>query len=206
MVFHSPSGSTFTRPYREEVEMAFSALDCVLNREKAISASAELTTGRRLYDALREFHVKTADELKALKGQDWYAAAIWDANAKSAQEFAAQVREKVSARKTLVITPAPFAAPGWTQPEYLAFWEQMLRTRIGSTWFKAAWQYSNGCTFEFAVCADAGVPTLDHQGNSLSICQAAEMMGTAIRDLAGSGFDTTKLRENLERLQLAARA
>jgi hypothetical protein len=81
----------------------------------------------------------------------------------------------------------------------------MLRTRIGSTWFKADWQYSNGCTFEFAVCADAGVPTLDHQGSSLSICQAAEMIDTAIRDLASSGYDTAKLRENLARLQHAAR-
>jgi hypothetical protein len=130
--------------------MSFSALDCVLNREKAIYASAELTTGRRLYDAMREFNVKTAADLKQLKGKDWYTANIWDANVKAAQDFAAHVREKLGG-KTLVITPAPFSAPGWTQPEYLAFWEQLLRTRISSSWFKADWQYSNGCTFEFAV-------------------------------------------------------
>jgi hypothetical protein len=181
MIFYSPSDSTFTRLYREEVEILFSALDCVLNREKATYASAELTSGRRLYDAMREFHVKTADDLKKLKGKDWYTTNIGDANVKAAQDFAADVRRKLGG-KTLVITPAPFSAPGWTQPGYLAFWEQLLRTRISSSSFKPNWQYSNGCTFEFAVCVHAGVPTLDDQGKPLSVRQGAELMDAAIRD------------------------
>ena len=199
VIFHHRSDSTFTRLYREEVEIAFSAMDCVLKHEKAINASAELTTGRRHYDALRECHVKTAVDLKALKGQDWFTANVWDANVRSARDFAAQVREKVGGT-ILVITPAPFSAPGWTQPEYLAFWEQLLRTRISSTWFKAGWQYSDGCTSEFAVSADAGLPTLDQEGNPLSVREAAEFIDVAIRDLDSCGFDTTKLRENLARL------
>jgi hypothetical protein len=206
MIFYSPSDAKFTRTYREEADMAFSMLDSILNREKAIYASAELTTGRRLYNALREFHVKTAADLKQLKGKDWYTTNIWDANVKSAQDFAAHIREKVGG-KTLVITPAPFSASGWTQPEYLAFWEQLLRTRISSTWFKSDWQYSNGCTFEFAVSADAGLPTFDHEGNPLSVRQAAGMIDAAIHDLDSSALDTTKLRENLARLHpVAARA
>jgi len=206
MIFYSLSDSTFTRLYREEVDMAFSAVDCVLNRQKAIYAGAELTTGRRLYNAFREFHVKTEDELKQLKGKEWYGANIWDANVKSAKEFAVQVREK-DGGKSLVITSSPFSAPGWKQTEYLAFWEQLIRTRISATWFKSDWQYSNGCTFEFAVCADAGMPTLDHQGHPLSVRQAAELINGAIRDLEESGFDTAKLRENLARLYpVAARA
>ena len=206
MVFYSLSDSTFTRLYREEVDTAFSALECILNREKAIYASAELTSGRRLYNAFREFHVKTADELKKLKGKDWYTENIWEANVKSARDFAAEIREKVGV-KTLVITPAPFSARGWTQPEYLAFWEQLLRTRISATWFKADWQYSNGCTFEFVVSADAGLPTFDHQGNPLGVRDAAGLIDAAIRDLDSSGIDTTKLRENLARRHpIAARA
>jgi hypothetical protein len=206
MTFYSFSDSAFARSYRQEVKMAFSALDCLLNREKAIYASAELTSGRVVYSALREFHVKTVDELKKLKGKDWYDANIFGANVKSAKDFALQVREK-AAGKTLVITPAPFSAPDWTQGEYLAFWEQLLRERISATWFKSDWQYSNGCTFEFAVCTDAGLPTFDHQGNPLSVRQAVELIDAAIRDLDSSGFDTTKLRENLARLHpVAARS
>lgn len=119
---------------------------------------------------------------------------------KSAHAFAACVREQLHG-KTLVITPAPFSAPGWTQPEYLAFWEQLVRTRISSSWFKSDWQYSNGCTLEFAVSIDASVETFDHQGNPLTLRKGAELIEYVIRDLESSGFDTAKLRENLSRLQ-----
>jgi hypothetical protein len=156
-----------------------------------------------LYDALRELHVKTADELKQLKGRDWYTANIWDANVNAAKDFAAHVGKRVGG-KTLVINPAPFSAPGWNKSEYLAFWAQLLRTRISSTWFKLDWQYSSGCTFEFAVSAEAGLPTLDHSGNPLTVGQAAELIDAAIRDLASSAFDTTKLRENLARFHPVA--
>src|SRR6266849_748133 len=174
MVFYTLSDSSFTRLYREEVEISFSAIDCVLNGERAVYASTELTTGLRLYNAMREAGVKTVAELKQSRGKDWYSANIWDANVKSASEFAARIRVNLQG-KTLVITPAPFSAPGWTQPEYLAFWEQLVRTRISSSWFKSNWQYSNGCTFEIAVSIDAGGPTFDHQGNSLSVRQGAEL-------------------------------
>lgn len=200
MTFYTLSDSTFTRLFHEEVQMAFSALDCVLNNEKAVYASAELTSGRRLYDALREFNVKSSADLKKLKGEQWYTANIWDANVESAQDFASIIREKLD-RNTLVVTPAPFSAPGWTQPEYLAFWEQLLRTRISSTWFKSEWQYSNGCTFEFAVSINAGLHTLDHRGNPLNLRQGIELIEAAIRDIESSGFDATKLCENLARLQ-----
>jgi len=200
MIFYSLSDSTFTRVYREEVQMTFSALDCVLNGEKAVYCSTELTTGVRLYNEMRACHVKTADELKRLKGKDWYTANIWDVNLKGGGEFAARVRAHLRGT-TLVITPGPFSAPGWTQPEYLAFWEQLLRTRISGTWFNHNWQYSNGCTFEFAVSTDAGVPTFDQQGNAFGVRQGAELIETAIRDLESSGFDASKLRENLARLE-----
>ena len=48
MIFYSPSDSTFTRLYREEIEISFSSMDCILNGEKAVYASTELTTGLRL--------------------------------------------------------------------------------------------------------------------------------------------------------------
>lgn len=200
MTFYSLSDSTFTRHYREEVEMAFSTLECILNGEKSIYSSTELTTGLRLYNAMRACHVKTAAELKEQKGKDWYTSNIWNANLKAGAEFASKIRAQLQG-KTPVITPGPFSAPGWTQPEYLAFWEQLLRTRINSAWFNLNWQYSNGCTFEFAVSVDAGIPTLDHQGISFSVRQGAALIEAAIRDLESSGFDTLKLRENLSRLQ-----
>jgi hypothetical protein len=203
MIFYSLSDSTFTRLFRDEVDISFSAIDCVLNGEKAIYASTELTSGLRLYNAMREAGVKTAAELKQLKGKDWYSANIWDANVRAASEFGARVRAKLQG-KALVITPAPFSAPGWTQPEYLAFWEQLVRTRISTGWFNLNWQYSNGCTFEFAVAVDASVPMFDQEGHALDLRQGAQLIDAAIQSLEKDGFDATKLRENLARLQPAS--
>src|SRR5712692_11552072 len=200
MTFYSPSDSKFTRHYREEVEMVFSGIDCVLNGELAVYCSSELTTGLRLYEALRKHGVKTASELKKEMGAEWYEAHIFLANVHSAKEFAKSVRAK-SINEILVITPAPFTAPGWSQPEYLAFWETLIRTRIKAAWFNRNWQYSNGCTFEFAVAQDAGIPTFDRNGDVLDRQTAIESVRTAVERLSSEGFDTSKLGENLERLQ-----
>ncbi len=199
MVFYSPSESRFTRHYREEVDMAFSAIDCVLNRERAVYASTELTSGSRLYNALRLAGVSSATDLRQKHGQEWYTANVWDRNVVAAIEFAERTRATIG-DGTMVITPAPFSAPGWSQPEYLAFWETLVRTRIKSAWFNDDWQFSNGCTFEFAVAVDAGVPTCDKNGRPLTLDDGIELIRKAIHQLDHDGIDSGKLKENLERL------
>lgn len=190
--------SLYTRLYREEVDIAFSAIDCVLNGEKAIYASSELTTGARLYQALREYGLKTAKELKQKLGEKWYQANIWEANVKVATDFAAELRLRLAGQ--IVITPAPFAAPGWTQPEYLEFWETLLRTRIKEVRLNRNWQFSNGCTLEFAVAEDAGLRAIDAGGHDIDLQVGVRLMEDAIRELDADHFDTAKLRENLNYL------
>jgi hypothetical protein len=199
MSFLSPSDSKFTRQYSEEVAMVFSALDCALHRGHVIYASSELTTGLRLYEVLRKYNLKTSDELKKQLGKPWYKAHIWDPNEKSAIEFAEAVRAALR-DDTIVITPAPFFASQWNQSEFLYLWEQLLRTRVKSLRFNVNWQFSNGCTFEFAVAEDAGLPTFDHTGAPLPRNAGIELIGAAILRLDDQGFDTSQLRENLERL------
>ena len=199
MIFYSPSDSRFERHYLQEVEMVFSGIDCVLNGELAVYCSSELTTGHRLYEALREHGVKTASELKREMGAEWYEAHIFQANVHSAKEFAKSVRAR-SSDEILAITPAPFTAPDWSQPEYLAFWELLIRTRIKAVWFNRNWEFSNGCTFELAVALDLGVPTVDHLGHALNRQKAIQSVEKAVHRLSAEKFDTSKLRENLDRL------
>ncbi len=200
MTFYSPSDSTFPRLYQEEVQIVFSAIDCVLNGEKAIYCSSELTTGLKLYEAMKNKGVTSRAALEEKLGKEWVKLNIFGVNEKSANSFAQSVRHTLS-DKTMVITPAPFSAPGWSQPEYLAFWETLIRTRIKAAWFNRNWQYSNGCTFEFAVAQDAGIPTFDRNGDVLDRQTAIESVRTAVERLSSEGFDTSKLGENLERLQ-----
>jgi len=197
--FHAKSESKFTRHHHEEVEMVFSGIDCVLNGERAIYCSSELTTGLRLYTAMREYKVKSVSELKEKMGGSWYTANIWDANVKSSNEFALSVR-RASGEKEIVITPAPFSAPGWNQSEYLSFWETLLRTRIKSAWFNLNWQYSNGCTVEFAVALHAELPTFDHKGDVLDRRKGIELIQAAVDELEKDEYDVPKLRENLNKV------
>jgi hypothetical protein len=198
-IFYNPTDSEFTRHYRDEVKMVFSGIDCILHGGEVIYCSSELTSGYTLRKALLEHHLKTAAELKRQMGSDWFAKYIWDRNVKAAVDFAESVRANAPA-KTLVITPAPFSAPGWSQHEYLAFWETLLRTRVRSAWFNRNWQYSNGCVFEFAVAKDAGLPTLDDEGKTLDRETGVALIENAIGQLEEEGFDTKSLGENLARL------
>jgi hypothetical protein len=199
MSFYSLSESKFTRHYHEEVDMVFSALDCALHDGHVIYASSELTSGFKLYEAMREHNVKTAADLKKKLGEEWHQRHILKPNIDSAKKFAEAVRATLH-DNTIVITPAPFSAAGWSQSEYLAFWEQLLRTRVKSVRFNAHWQFSNGCTFEFAVAEDAGLPAFDHAGSVLPRKTGIQLIESAIRRLESQGFDASKLRENLERL------
>lgn len=199
MPFYTPSESRFTRHYREEVDMALSAVDCVLCREPAIYASTELTTGQRLYEVLHQTGTRTVAELREKMGREWFTSNVWEPNVAAALQFADDVR-RAHEHRTPVITPAPFAAPGWTQPEYLAFWETLLRTRIKGAWFNRNWQFSNGCTFEFAVALDAGLSTWESDGRTLRVETAIELISEAIRVLDADGFDTSSLEQNLQRV------
>ncbi len=204
MRFYNKDGElnerSYPRTYGQEVEIALSALDCVLNGEKAIYVSSDLTTGKRLFSLLREFRVQGSSELKEKLGEQRYRSLLIDPNAAAANTFAHQLRARLR-RDELVITPAPFAAPGWSQREYLAYWETFIRTRVKAVFFNDAWQYSNGCTFEFAVAQDAGLPTLDAEGRPLDLETGIEMVSEAVRELEGDAIEPAGLRANLTSLR-----
>ena len=177
----------------------FSAVDCVTNSKLAIYGSSEVTSGYRMFKAMRENKVTTSAELEK-NFADAYKS-VRKMNAVSARDFAEKL--KLSLRETddsPIINPVPLGIPGWGQPEYLAFWEEIIRTRVKEIHFNDNWEFSNGCTYEFAVAVDAGKPTFDVKGNRLSAEKAVELIQAAIGDL--KGFDTTKLEKHLHELQL----
>jgi hypothetical protein len=196
---HDVATRTHTRTFAQEERMAFSSLDCVLNGEKGIYASSELTTGRRAYDLVRQHGAQSVHHLREMLGDDPHRSLILDRNCEEAGEFARRLRAKLGAGE-LVITPAPFEAPGWSQAEYLHFWETLIRTRVKAVYFNEAWQYSNGCTFEFAVACEAGVPTFDADGEPLPLERAIGLVEAAVRELEDRGLQVPRLRLHVERL------
>jgi hypothetical protein len=192
-----PATRRYERLHPQERAMALSAIDCLLNGEKGVYASSELTTGTRTYRALGESGFRTTGELA-----DPHRSALLQKNIEEAGAFARRLRDELGAAE-LVISPAPFLAPGWTQAEYLGFWEELIRTRVKAVYFNDGWEYSNGCSFELAVAREADVPTFDARLRPLARTDALAALERAITDLAARGFDATRLRINADRLRAA---
>jgi hypothetical protein len=190
------------RPYKlEDLQFAapyFSAIDCVLNKEEAIYCSSELSSGFRLYKELRSHKLKSDTELKRVLGDDWYKKNIWNKNVDSANAFASSIRR---ARKgEVVITPAPLKVKDWGQPDYTAFWDELIRTRVREVHFNKNWEYSNGCTAEMVGALDADIPAFDADGNRIHLETAISRVQSAVEELLKGELDTQKLEINFHHL------
>jgi hypothetical protein len=189
----------FTRTYDEEVLIALSAFDAILNGEKAVYASSELTTGKRLNALYLQYGVRTTADLRRRVGEEVFRRLVWDPNVAEANAFARDLHRRLGGE--IAITPAPFVSPGWGQPEYLAFWETVIRTRIKAVYFSPDWEYSSGCAFELAVALEAGLPTYYADGREMSSEDGRARIAAAIEELAAEGLDVAPLREVLGRLK-----
>jgi len=164
------------------------------NQAISPTTSQRKPSGCPLYDQLRKYGLKSGDELKKQLGVDWHKKNIWDLNVDSANSFAAPIRRAYK-DGTIVITPAPLEVPDWGQPEYLAFWDELIRTRVQAVHFNKNWEFSNGCTLEFAGALGADMPRFDSCGNPLEPGAGV----ASIEQLDKDGFDTKKLRDDLQR-------
>lgn len=191
-------GRAFTRSYGEEVVIALSAFDSVLNGEKAVYCSSELTTGKRPNALFLQFGVRSTAELRQRIGEEAYRRLIWDPNVREAVHLARELHHRLGGE--IALTPAPFVSPGWGQPEYLAFWETVIRTRCKAVYFSPDWEYSSGCAFEFAVARDAGLPTFHADGREMSLADGRARIAAAAGEMAAQGLDAAPLREVLARL------
>jgi len=172
----------------------------VLNSEKAVYASSDLTTGRRFYRLLRECGARDPADLRSKLGDERYRRELFEPNQLAANAFARSVRERLGG-STLVITPAPLTVPGWSQQEYLRFFETLIRTRIKAVFCNEGWEYSNGCTFEFAVAHEAGIPTHDSAHALIDRSRGLELIERAVRELESAGVEPIGLRRHQALLQ-----
>lgn len=177
--------------------LALRALDCVLNGERAIYASSELTTGPRLYRLLREHGLRRASDLRSVLSEADLDRLLMAPNVLEATTYARQLRERLPGRP-LVVTPAPFMAPGWSQADYLALWAEVIRTRVSALYFSDDWQLSSGCIFEFELATEVGLPTFDARGQELDRARAIALVSEAASGLRRQGFEEAAMRLNLD--------
>lgn len=182
-----------------------SAFACVRKPGKAIYCSSELTSGQRWNRVLEQHDVRTNAALKEKLGDVEYERCFqtnMESNKGWSARFVTIVRHSQDDR-TDVIDPGPLDVPDWKKDQnlYYAFWETLIRNHMREVRFNQDWQFSSGCTYEFAVAFDAHIPTLDSEGTELSPYAAIEMVQKAVANLKEDGFDTSKLQKHLQLIQ-----
>jgi hypothetical protein len=187
----------------DEIKMSMSAFDCMLPDDAGIYCSSDITTGKRFYyEVLKKNGVRSEDELKAKLGEEEFKKVqteLIQFNVARGMEFAEKLRER---GETNVVTPGPYFAKGFDQQHYLYLWEWFIIKKIYEVRFNIDWEYSNGCTLEYAIAAKKGIPRLDHEGGSIELDVAIERIQAAVNELSTGGFVIDKLKKNLELLKI----
>jgi len=182
----------------DEINMSMSAFDCVLPDDAGIYCSSDITTGKKFYyEVLKKYDSRSEPELKEKLGDDEFKKAqteLIQFNVARGVAFAEKLRERGLVN---IVTPGPYFARGFDQQHYLYLWEWFIIKKTAEAWFNYDWQYSNGCTLEYAIAAKKGIPRLDHEGSPIDIGIAIESVEAAVNELNGEGFVITKLKHNL---------
>jgi hypothetical protein len=183
----------------DEIKMSMSAFDCVLPDDAGIYCSSDITTGKRFYyDVLKKYGARSEGELKAKLGDEEFKRVqteLIQANVARGLEFTEKLRERGLVN---VVTPGPYFARGFDQQHYLYLWEWFIIKKIYEVRFNYDWEYSNGCTLEYAIAARKGIPRLDHEGSTLDLESAIKRVKAAMNELKKDKFVVDKLENNLE--------
>ena len=190
----------------DEIKMTMSAFDCVLPDDAGIYCSSDITTGKRFYyEVLAKYGAASEAELKRKLGDEEFKRVqteLIQANVARGLEFAEKLRERGLIN---VVTPGPYFARGFTQQHYLYLWEWFIIKKVYEIRFNYDWQYSNGCTLEYAIALRKGIPRLDHEGAPLNNENGIQKVKAAVIELEGKGFVVEKLKDNLALLNTFGR-
>jgi hypothetical protein len=182
----------------DEISMSMSVFDCMLPDHAGIYCSSDITSGKWLYYGLLKKHNASSPEILIGElGEEAFKnlrKPFLDSNIERGNQFAQKLRERGLIN---VVTPGPYYAKGFDQQHYLYLWELFIIKKIYEVRFNVDWQYSNGCTLEYAIAARKGIPRLDHAGNRLELEPAIARVAAAVDQLKADGFAVAKLEHNL---------
>lgn len=158
---------------KRTIDIVWTSYRSVLSKEGRLGyASTAITSGKRMYDVLDQFGVKSVDDLKA-KAPTALFDSIIAPNISAGNAVARSIASRVDRP---VVAPAIFEAKKqrWSQDEYMAMWLRMIEENVGEMFMSPDWEFSNGgaeeflhamqmasgfrSRFDIAVLTDAGKP------------------------------------------------
>jgi hypothetical protein len=158
--------------------------------------SAPISTGYRDLSLMRELGV-SKQELRERFATE-YRTRVIAPNEREAYKFAQIVRRLPD--KGLVVNPGELFVPGWGQSDYLAFWEETIRSYCLELALSPGWEYSAGARFEAGIALQTNMRIMDIQGRDLSPEELMEMDRRARARLAREGFDRNLVESYIPRV------
>jgi hypothetical protein len=168
----------------EDIQSVIDAYRSVIGdstKTNVIYASNPITSGKRLYDALKTSGYSCVQDFKA-KNPEIYKTQIMGENVDDGIGFAAELRTQNPG--SIVIAPVMYHKNNWTEPIYMDMWERVIRTFVKRIAFNENYHYSTGCAEELLIGVREGKEISDRKGNILNPREELQKLGKAINDIA----------------------
>jgi hypothetical protein len=185
-------------------DLLLSIYASVLPERSAVYCSAPITSGRRYLEWIRGFGGRVSDvDHAATSYRHEHSAAVVLPNMVRARRVIEQLRTDFA---------CPFIDPTsvpqishWKQADWLNFWEAVIQRYTLAAVFLDDWQYSYGCSHEFAFAIQLGLRTFDERGVPLDGETGAALIRSAIAAIEEVGSPVGGLPSTLQHLEIPAR-
>ena len=180
---------------RKMIEMIWGAYQSVLNKEGRVAyASMVISSGRRLYDVLDKYGVKTKAELAKVNSDAAFKEVI-EPNIVEVKALADALAKRIDVP---VVAPCYFEQSpnlGWGQDDYMSMWFGFLSRCASWLYMLPGWSYSNGGTEEYCHCVEmalgfhdrSDMEVMDYDGNPLPVSSGLSELADALCDLDARG-------------------
>lgn len=176
-----------------------------------------VTTGKRYYDVLDRYGVKSVEELEQ-KRPGALREEIIIPNIEEGKALAARIRQDNEIDALVVSGIFEARKQRWTQEEYMVLWLRFITSSASAVYLSDGWAYSNGGAIEFvralaksyrlvgeaAQNFDHSRPTIEiynHRGERVDFYEGAIRLYEAIRDLQQRGYGSDVLRDEFALLE-----
>jgi hypothetical protein len=157
-----------------------SVFSTVLTRNSAIYVSSPLTTGKR---------ARLWREDGDTSYEEFLATHVVAPNRKAAADFVALLRDGTS--KPVIDPTALDDVEGWDQGDYLYFWGNVISRFAERVVLRDGWEFSRGCSYEFAVARRMNIQCVREDGSPLSLADGVGLIRLAVREEQEKGLDTS---------------
>lgn len=156
-----------------------------------IYLSTPITTGRHYLAWLRDNSDSPPDVKKRARRE------VYKRNIDALHGVREQIRATYPT--SLLIDPTDLSdQPGWHQPDYHRFWSEVIASAADAVVFADGWQYSVGCTIEYAVALLSGKRILDAHLRHMDTESAWHLLEDALDTIKAAGADDRVHRSVIE--------